>query len=85
MCIVIQNIGGDMQGVCRYEVRINDQPPIAVFEHNRNMGLGRCLERAAEAVRAAEAKEIEHYSRRLQEKFALLAEQYIDTGGPCSK
>jgi len=52
MAVVIQNMTGD-EGVCVYEVRINDCV-ITSFKHNRANGLAACLESAAKAVRKAD-------------------------------
>lgn len=53
MAIVIRNLtGGD--GICEYEVRVNDARAIAHFSHNRKNGLAACLEAAAKAVRKAD-------------------------------
>ena len=49
MSIIIQNIGGNPLGVCKYQLRIN-QDVVAEFEHNRVDGLATCLRAAAEAV-----------------------------------
>ena len=49
MAIIIRNIGGDLLGVCEYEVRINDRR-ITTFKHDRQDGLGKCLELASKAA-----------------------------------
>jgi len=49
MSIIIQNMGGETFGVCRYQLRIN-QKIIAEFEHSRPDGLSVCLQKAAKAV-----------------------------------
>lgn len=49
MSIIIQNMGGDSLGVCRYQLRIN-QKIIAEFEHSRPDGLSVCLQKAAKAA-----------------------------------
>lgn len=85
MCIVIQNMGGDMQGVCRYEVRINNQPPIVTFDHDRNDGLDVCLRKAAGAVKEARDRDIEEMSRMIQERLYVACERAFDSGGPCSR
>lgn len=51
MSIIIRNLGGNMLGLCEYEIRINDQR-ITTFKHNRTTGLKACLLAAAEAVEA---------------------------------
>lgn len=48
MAVIIRNLGGDMLGICEYEVRINDQR-ITTFRHNRVDGLTVCLQKAATA------------------------------------
>ena len=49
MSIIIQNIGGPSDGVCRYELRIN-RDTVATFTHDRRDGLVICLMQAAEAA-----------------------------------
>ena len=49
MSIIIRNLGGDLLGVCEYEVRINEKR-ITTFKHNRMDGLGKCLELASKAA-----------------------------------
>ena len=49
MCIIINNTGGDMAGICTYEVRINNEL-IATFEHAQPDGLSECLYKAGLAV-----------------------------------
>lgn len=52
MSIIIQNVGGDTFGVCKYQLRINQQV-IAEFEHSRPDGLTVCLKKAADAAEKA--------------------------------
>lgn len=58
MSVIIHNLGplsGEgINGVHRYEVKINNYPAIAYFEHKRSHGLSACLRQAAEAVDVAE-------------------------------
>ena len=49
MSIIIQNIGGDMNGICNYELRINKKV-VARFQHDRNDDLATCLCKAAGAA-----------------------------------
>jgi len=48
--IAIVNTAGDSQGICSYEVRIN-QEVITKFYHDRRDGLEECLLKAAAAVK----------------------------------
>lgn len=57
MSIIIQNMGGDMEGVCKYQLRINREV-IGEFEHNRRDGLEVCLRKAADAARTEGLKEL---------------------------
>lgn len=57
MSIIIQNIGGDQLGVCKYQLRINPKV-IAEFEHNRTDGLTACLKKAAGAAESAKWEEL---------------------------
>lgn len=52
MSIIITNITPERgpQGVHEYEVRINNGPALARFEHTREHGLARCLRAAAMAL-----------------------------------
>ena len=52
MSIIIQNMGGNPLGVCKYQLRIN-QKVIAEFEHSRPDGLTACLKKAADAAEKA--------------------------------
>lgn len=55
MSIVISNVGyGHHDNPCVYEVCINDEPRIALFEHVPSDGLAECLRKAAEAVDKAQ-------------------------------
>ena len=65
--IMIRNIGGDLQGKCEYEVRIN-HTLIATFCHNRPDGLEECLKLAAKAVARAKWAELHHVIEALQER-----------------
>lgn len=56
MSIIIQNMGGDMNGVCDYELRIN-RDVIATFRHDRRDGLEECLRVAAGAAKVARMRE----------------------------
>lgn len=47
--IIIQNMDGDMDGICNYELRINKKV-VAQFQHNRNDDLATCLTKAAGAA-----------------------------------
>jgi hypothetical protein len=49
MSIIIRNLGGDLLGVCNYEVRINERV-ICNFKHNRPDGLSKCLSEASRTV-----------------------------------
>lgn len=60
MSIIIQNMGGPADGVCNYDLRIN-RKLIAQFQHDRLDGLAICLEKAAEAARAADEVEMLQY------------------------
>lgn len=51
--IKIINIGGDVQGTCQYQIRVNKQH-ICNFEHIRPTGLAECLQKAADAVALSE-------------------------------
>ena len=51
--IWIHNTGGDLEGICRYEVLVN-RDLICSFEHDRKDGLAVCLLRAAIAVKEAD-------------------------------
>lgn len=55
--IAIVNIGGDLEGVCKYQLRIN-QKVITEFEHNRLDDLGTCLRKAAKAADAHKQGEV---------------------------
>jgi len=46
--IAIVNVGGDMRGICEYELRINREV-ITTFNHNRTENLAVCLRKAADA------------------------------------
>lgn len=63
MSIIIHNIGGDLLGVCEYEVCIN-QRQITTFKHNRPDGLTVCLQKAA---KACEGKKWEDTKRFFEE------------------
>ena len=52
MSIIIQNMGGNPLGVCKYQLRINEKV-IAEFEHNRPDGLTACLKKASDAAEKA--------------------------------
>ena len=67
MSIIIQNMGGDMGGVCEYELRINREV-IAKFKHNRRDGLEVCLLEAASAAKIA----------RLRQAMGVLEEMAIE-------
>lgn len=56
MSITITNVSThhDNVGVNTYDVRVNNYPVIARFDHVRSEGLAECLRRAAEAVELAE-------------------------------
>jgi len=49
MAVVIQNMGGDMGGVCVYNIYIN-RTFITSFKHDRTTGLEKCLKKASKAV-----------------------------------
>jgi hypothetical protein len=51
--ISIFNDGGDIHGICIYQVRV-DKQHICKFEHNRQDGLADCLQKAADAVELSE-------------------------------
>lgn len=55
--IAIVNIGGNMEGVCKYELRVN-QTVITTFKHNRKHGLAICLLAAAYAALGLDAQEV---------------------------
>ena len=57
MSIIIQNMGGPPDGVCRYELRIN-RDTVATFEHDRRDGLAICLMQAAEAVQKKHVEQL---------------------------
>ena len=57
MSIIIQNMGGPPNGVCRYELRIN-RDTVAEFTHDRRNGLAICLMRAAEAVQEKQREQL---------------------------
>lgn len=63
--IIIHNIGGDLSGVCRYQVRINKEV-ICEFEHNRMDGLGMCFLEASKAVERAKWKKLEDLYKNLK-------------------
>lgn len=48
--IRIRNMGGPPNGVCQYEVGINNHSALATFKHDRRDGLAVCLRRAANAI-----------------------------------
>ncbi len=56
MSVVITNIGHDVDengratGFHRYEVKINNQPPVAMVVHRRSEGLAKLLLKSAVAV-----------------------------------
>ena len=52
MSVIIQNMGGNPLGVCKYQLRINREV-IAEFEHSRSDGLEECLRAAADAAKKA--------------------------------
>ncbi len=60
--IAIKNISSKQKaaagGECLYEITIG-RDTIARFTHKRSQGLGKCLERAAQAVALADAAAIE--------------------------
>lgn len=56
MAIIIQNMGGDMDGECEYRLSINNQT-IAYFNHYRPDGLEKCLIKAAAAAKKAHKDE----------------------------
>lgn len=60
MSIVITNIETirSKSELCRYSVRINNDPPVAFFLHYRGRGLGECLRLASEAVKRIEESEV---------------------------
>ena len=70
MSIVIHNLGGDLNGLCEYELCIN-RTRLATFAHNRPDGLERCL---LEAARAAKRAKIEETDRLLTTYLTLLGE-----------
>ena len=70
MSIIIHNLGGDLNGVCEYELCIN-QTRLITFTHNRPDGLERCLLAAA---RAAKRAKIEETDRLLTTYLSLLGE-----------
>jgi hypothetical protein len=57
MSIIIQNMGGPVDGVCKYQLRIN-QRVIVEFEHDRRDGLSACLNKAAEAAEQERVREV---------------------------
>lgn len=57
MSIIIQNMGGPSDGVCRDELRIN-RNTVATFEHDRRDGLVICLMQAAKAVGEERAEQL---------------------------
>ena len=64
MAIIIQNIGGPDDGICKYLLRIN-QKVIAEFDHDRRDDLSVCLTKAATAAKKA----------RLVEMLLLLSDE----------
>lgn len=50
MPLIISNIGGRGNGVCEYTLRVNDQPIIAHFQHDRSKPIPECLRAAARAM-----------------------------------
>ena len=70
MSIIIQNMGGDMDGVCKYQLRINHEV-VGEFEHNRRDGLEVCLRKAASTAQR----------ERLRVYMNLLAESYLRKDG----
>ncbi len=62
MSIIITNVGfnpvlnrnEDLDGWCDYEIRINNEKPIATFSHDRRNGLAVCLLMALSAIMTAE-------------------------------
>ena len=70
MSIIIHNLGGDLNGLCEYELCIN-QTRLTTFTHNRPDGLERCL---LEAARAAKRAKIEETDRLLTTYLTLLGE-----------
>ena len=70
MSIIIHNLGGDLNGLCEYELCIN-RTRLTTFTHNRPDGLERCL---LEAARAAKRAEIEEIDRLIDSYLTLLRE-----------
>ena len=62
--IAIVNVGGDDNGICEYELRINSKV-IGSFYHNRPDGLEQCLINASKVAKAEmEAKLYEYFISR---------------------
>lgn len=57
MSIIIRNLWGDPNGICRYEIRINEKR-ITTFKHHRPAGLKACLLAAASAVEDQERHDL---------------------------
>ena len=58
MVVIIKNISETpIDGEYHYCVQINDETPIAVFNHRRDSGLVECLKAAANAVQEMQNKE----------------------------
>jgi hypothetical protein len=66
MMILIQNIGGPLDGVSKYSVQINNEF-ICEFEHNRMDGLGMCLLEASKAVERTRWKDAHDMLMKLEE------------------
>ena len=58
MPIIITNTGGPPAGVCKYQLRLNDDL-ISEFEHDRCKGLSECLRSAAESVDKAKWEQLD--------------------------
>jgi len=57
VAVIIRNLGGNLDGTCNYEVRVNEDV-IATFAHNRPDGLATCLRIAANAVDRQREKDL---------------------------
>lgn len=46
----VQFLDNSTDGLCLYEVGVNNHPPLFTFEHRRSEGLAKCLYLAAQAA-----------------------------------
>lgn len=64
--IVICNIGGELTGISKYQVWVNEEI-ICEFEHNRMEGLGMCLLKASKAVEKSKWNKVETLYKKLKD------------------